>query len=128
LPGATEAQMPPKKVNEIPQLTPEDIAKIEENEVIRQHFQNYKTSLRIARDTKRDPPNMKSFARAASEDLRVSKNEEAVYAQFKRAQKNSDDVIGIIGRPQKGLDALQLHAFARKAGENVWPRFVLHFV
>jgi hypothetical protein len=115
--------MPPKKVQQILEPTPEEIAKIDEDTAIRQHFEKYKTSLRIAHDTKRDPPNMKSFARAASEDQRVRKNEDAVYAQFKRAHKNGDDVIGIMGRPAKGLDKLQLHVFARKAGENVCVHF-----
>ena len=119
--------MPPKKVKQIPQLTPEEVAKIEENEIIRKHYEDYKMNVRVAKDMKRDPPNMKSFARAASEDSRVSKNVEAVYAQFKRAQKDSTNVIGIIGRPEKGLDALQLHAFARKSGENVRPLFLLLF-
>ncbi len=125
---APENTMPPKKVQEILQPTPQQIAKIDENQAIREYFDNWKSSLRITKDTKRDPPNMKSFARAASEDPRVAKNEEAVYAQFKRAQKNSDDVIGIMGRPTKGLDNLQLHAFARKASENVWPCFQFHFI
>jgi hypothetical protein len=70
-------------------------------------------------------PNMKSFARAASDDERVSKNEDAIYSQFKRASQNQQDVIGIMGRPSKGVDTLQLHAFARQASENVWLRFIV---
>ena len=70
-------------------------------------------------------PNMKSFARAASDDERVSKNEDAIYSQFKRASQNQQYVIGIMGRPSKGVDTLQLHAFARQASENVWLRFIV---
>jgi hypothetical protein len=119
-------QMPPKKnVEEKPQPTPAQVAKIEENEAIRRSYEEYKSSCRIARDTKAAMPNMMSFARAASEDERVSKNEDAIYSQFKRASKNQSDVVGIMGRPCKGVDTLQMHAFAKKASENVWPRFVL---
>jgi hypothetical protein len=117
--------MPPKAAQEKPQPTPAQAAKIAENETIRQSWEDYKSSCRVARDNKAELPNMKSFARAASEDERVSKNEDAIYSQFKRASQNQGDVIGIMGRPPKGVDALQMHAFARKASENVWPRFVL---
>lgn len=117
--------MPPKKVEEKPLPTPEEIAKIAEDEAIRENWEFYKSSCRIARDKRETMPNMKSFARAASEDERVSKSEDAVYSQFKRASKNQEDVIGIIGRPSKGVDKLQLHAFARKASENVWLLFIV---
>ena len=91
--------MPPKAAQEKPQPTPAQAAKIAENETIRQSWEDYKSSCRVARDTKAELPNMKSFARAASEDERVSKNEDAIYSQFKRAQNNQSDVIGIMGRP-----------------------------
>jgi hypothetical protein len=51
-------KMPPKKVQQIQEPTPEEIAKIDEDSAIRQHFEKYKASLRIAHDTKRDPPNI----------------------------------------------------------------------
>jgi hypothetical protein len=117
--------MPPKKVEEKPLPTPEEIAKIAEDEAIRENWELYKSGCRTARDKREDSPNMKSFARAASEDPRVSKNEDAVYSQFKRASKNQEDVIGIMGRPSKGVDKLQLHAFARQASQNVWLRFIV---
>jgi hypothetical protein len=117
--------MPPKAAQEKPQPTPAQTAKIAEDEAIRQAWEDYKSSCRVARDTKAELPNMKSFARAASEDENVSKSADAVYSQFKRASKNQEDVIGIIGRPSKGVDKLQLHAFARKASENVWLPFIV---
>jgi hypothetical protein len=118
-------QMPPKKNVEKPQPTPEQVAKIEEDEAIRRSYEEYKSSCRVSRDTKAAMPNMMSFARAASEDAAVSKSVDAIYSQFKRAQNNQSDVIGILGRPCKGVDSLQMHAFAKKASENVWPRFIL---
>ena len=117
--------MPPKVAEANAPPATEELAKIAENEAIRENWENYKSSCRIARDKRETAPNMKSFARAASEDENVSKNADAVYSQFKRASKNQEDVIGIIGRPSKGVDKLQLHAFARKASENVWLLFIV---
>jgi hypothetical protein len=117
--------MPPKKVEEKLLPTREELAQIAEDEAIREKWEFYKSSCCIARDKRETVPNMKSFARAASEDERVSKNEDAVYSQFKRASTNQEDVTGIIGRPSKGVDKLQLHAFARKALEKVWLLFIV---
>ena len=117
--------MPPKVAEANAPPATEELAKIAENEAIRENWENYKSSCRIARDKRETAPNMKSFARAASEDERVSKTEDAIYSQFKRASKNQEDVIGIMGRPSKGVDKLQLHAFARQASENVWLRFIV---
>ena len=64
---------------------------------------------------------MKAYARAASEDPLVSKSEEAVYAQFKRAIIKNRDVVPDMGRPPKGVDSLQMHAFATVASDNVCP-------
>ena len=56
--------MPPKKVEEKPLPTPEEIAKIAEDEAIRENWELYKSGCRTARDKREDSPNMKSFARA----------------------------------------------------------------
>ena len=67
-----ELKILPKKVEEKTLPTPEELAKIAEDEAISENWESYKSSCRIARDKKETMPNMKSFARAASDDERVS--------------------------------------------------------
>ena len=114
------ANMPPKApVPKVAVPSEEELARQAENEAIREAFDRYLSACRRATDSRKEAPELSPFARSASDDQRVSKTFDSVYMSFKRARENgTKDPISTRGRPGKGLDSLQKHAFARTASAN----------
>ena len=117
--------MPPKAA--VPQQAGDSDSssedEFEENRNIRQEFENFKAAARVAKDRKRDAPQLKKFAEAAWSET-SSRSVDAIYALYRRAIEHElSDPIAKMGRPSKAPNALQAHVFATVAVENVFVHF-----